>query len=513
MKNINKLTLVLLIVILTSCSKSLDINIDPKQPVTTAPALRLPAILGNMAYHLYSHARFSSYHSYYVTSRYNSSKIEALWNYNDVTRLGAWRWHYFDVGSNCLGMIERAEIDKASNYKGVGKIMLAFSYLTATDSFGDMPYKEAYSGIYYPKYDTQEAIYKEIAKILDEGIADLNNSSASDPTMDGIADLVYQGNLGHWKAFAEAVRARLLLHTANFQNGYDEVISTVNTSLVGFSDAVINYPKAPTKDWEKNMWGPSIPNPQWNFADIVNVLNNSVNTDLFMDYMTVGDAALTYDPRLFKLTTPGTRNTYYGAKLSEGLVVPNWPVPIPPAEPVPPVMDDFANLYNGYWTADNSPFPYILKEELYFIKAEAAFYKGDKSTAFDAYKEGIKLNMLRLGIGQADINSFMASSKIKQDAASLEISDIMVQKYIALYLQSETWVDMRRYGYSAKAYPGIYYPSKVLAEWGGKWIQRLPYDNQTEYIYNPQEMARLGATARNWVFTPVWWADKSTLKN
>ncbi|MNE94803.1 hypothetical protein D3C80_1928130 [compost metagenome] len=89
----------------------------------------------------------------------------------------------------------------------------------------------------------------------------------------------------------------------------------------------------------------------------------------------------------------------------------------------------------------------------------------------------------------------------------------MVQKYIALYLQAETWVDLRRYGYNAKAYPGIYYPAKASSEWAGKWIQRLPYDNQTEYIYNPQEMARLGATARNWVFTPVWWADKSTLKN
>jgi hypothetical protein len=513
MKNIFKLIPVLLIVILTSCSKNLDINIDPKQPVTTAPNLRLPAILGNMAYHLYSHARFSSYHSFYITSRYNTSKIEALWNYNDVTRLGAWRWHYFDVGSNCLGMIERAEVDGTYNYRGVGKIMLAFSYLTATDSFGDMPYKEAYKGIYYPKYDTQEVVYAEIAKLLNDGIADLNKSNASDPTMNGTADLIYQGDLSKWKAFAEAVKARLLLHTANFQNGYDAVLSAVNTSLSGFSDAVFKYPTTPTKDWERNMWGASIARPEWNFAEIVNMLNNSVSTDLFMSYMTVGEPGLKFDPRLFKLTTPGVKNTYYGAKASEGLVVPNWPVPIPPAEPVPPVMDDFANLYNGHWTADNSPFPYILKEELYFIKAEAAFYKADHVTAFDAYKEGIKLNMQRLGVAESEITAYLASSKIKQDAASLEISDIMVQKYIALYLQAETWVDLRRYGYNAKAYPGIYYPAKASSEWAGKWIQRLPYDNQTEYIYNPQEMARLGATARNWVFTPVWWADKSTLKN
>ncbi|MCD0487454.1 SusD/RagB family nutrient-binding outer membrane lipoprotein [Pedobacter sp. MC2016-14] len=510
MKTMFKLLPIVLLVLLVSCKKQLDINIDPVQPVTTTPSLRLPAILGNMAYHLYSHARYSSYHSFYITSRYNTSKIEALWNYNDVTRLGAWRWHYFDVGSNCRGMIERSESDGANNYKGVGKIMLAFSYLTATDSFGDMPFKEAYSGSYNPKYDTQQEVYAGIVSLLNEGIEDLNRSGASDPTMNATADLIYQGNLNKWKSFAEAVRARLLLHTANFDGGYDAVLSTVNASLTGFSDAVLKYPESPTRDWEKNMWGPSIPNPQWNFADIVNILNTSVSTDLFMKYLTVGDPGLNYDPRLYKLTSPGVKGAYNGARLSEGLVVPNWPT-VPGT--VAPTMDDFANLYNGYWTKDGSPFPYILKEELYFIKAEAAFYKNDNVTALAAYREGVKLNMQRLGITEGEIGSFLSSSKIKQDASLLTISDILVQKYVALYLQSETWVDMRRHGYSTEAYPGIYYPARVLTEWGGRWIQRLPYDNQTEYIYNPQEMARLGATSRSWVFTPVWWADRSTLKN
>ena len=502
MKKIFKLIPILLLVSFTSCKK-LDINIDPVQPVTTAPNLRLPAILGNMAYHLYSHARFASYHSFYVTSRERSSKIESLWNYNDVTRLGAWRWHYFDVGSNCLGMIERAEIDGAENYKGVGKILLAYSYLTATDSFGDMPFKEAYSGSYNPKYDTQEEVYVGIANLLDEGISDLNNSTAADAKMDANSDLIYGGDLNKWKAFAEAVKARMLLHTANFQGGYDAVLNTVNRSLGGFSDAVFKFPEAPTREWEKNLWGPSIPNPQWNFADIVNALNTSMSTDLFMNYMTVNDAGLVYDPRLFKLTTPGANSKYLGAQLSEGITDDDLPAGT--------TVADFANLYNGYWTSDNSPLPYILKEELYFIKAEAAFYKQDLNTAHAAYKEGIKLNMQRLKVAEGEITAYLGSSKVRQDPAELTISDIMVQKYIALYLQSESWVDMRRHKYNQEAYPGIYYPANVLAEWGGRWIQRLPYDNQTEYIYNPEEMARLGATARSWVFTPVWWAEKSEL--
>ncbi len=500
----------MLIVVLASCSK-LDINVNPVQPVTTEANLRLPAILGNMAYHIYSQARFTSYHSLYLNSRYNSSNNGYTaplvhWNYTLAQRIGAWRWHYFDVGSNCLGMIERAERDGANNYKGVGKIVLAFSYLTATDVFGDMPYTEAYTGIYYPKYDTQDVVYAGVLSLLNEGIEALNSASSADPVMDSSADLIYGGDINKWKAFAEAVRARLLLHTASFEKNYDEVLAVTNAALAGFSDAMFRYAEAPSRDWETNMWGPDIPRPEWNFADITNVLESSVHTDFFMNYLTVNDPGLKYDPRLLKLTTPGVKGVYNGAMISEGLAVKNWPKDTPV-----PAMEDFAKLYNGYWTSDNSPQPYILKEELYFIKAEAAFYQNDRNTAFEAYREGIRLNMERLGVSAGEITGYLSSSKVKHDASELTVSDIMGQKYIAMYLQPESWVDMRRYKYSAKAYPGIYYPKNVTSDAAGRWLQRMPYDPQTEPIYNPRELERLGANARNWLFVPVWWAEKSQL--
>ncbi|WP_207428726.1 SusD/RagB family nutrient-binding outer membrane lipoprotein [Pedobacter sp. SYSU D00535] len=507
MKKIFRLIPVLVLLIATSCEK-LDINTNPVQPVTTSSNLRLPAILGNMAYHAYSHARYSSFHSFYLTSRYNTLAEEARWDYNQITRMGAWRWHYFDVGSNCIGLIERAEEEGSHNYMGVAKIILALSYLTATDSFGDMPFNQAYTGTFNPVYDPQEVVYQGVAKLLDEGIADIQRSGSGAQVMNEKSDLLYKGDMSKWIAFAHAIKARMLLHTANFQDGYDEVLAEAGAALNGFGDAIFNYSTAPTKDWERNMWGPTIPRPEWNFADIVNELNNTVSTDFFINYMKVNDQGLVHDPRLYKLTTPGAKNAYNGARASEGLTVEGWPTPT-----TPPTMDDFANLYNGYWTADNSPYPLFLKEELYFIKAEAAFYKNDKNTAYEAYRDGIMANMTRLGVASADIASYMASSKVKQSAGELLISDIMMQKYVALYLQPETWVDMRRYGYSATAYPGIYRPLNVLPEFGDKWIQRFPYDPQTEYIYNPQEIKRLGATARNWVLTPVWWAEKSQLKN
>ncbi|MFZ4862612.1 SusD/RagB family nutrient-binding outer membrane lipoprotein [Sphingobacterium sp. Mn56C] len=495
------------VVTLTACHK-LDMNYNPVQPVTVPSSQRLPAIQANLAYSLYAQARFAAYHSYYLTSRTGNSNAQTdTWNYNSITRMGAWRWHYFDVGSNIAGpagMLIRSNEDGDNNFTGVGKILLALSYLSATDVFGDMPFEQAYTGSFNPLYDSQEKIYAGIGKLLDEGIYELQHVSPTARTMNGTADLIYKGDYTKWIALANGIKARLKLHTANFTDGYSEVVSAVNAALSDFDDALFRYPAQSTLNWEKNLWGEARPNPEWQFADIRNDLLNSLPTDVLMKALTVDQQSNTFDPRLYKLTTPGANKKYLGAKMSEGLRDVNLPSGT--------VYQDFANLYNGFWTADSSPYPYMIKEELYFIKAEALFYLNDIHGAYNAYKMGVETNLKRLEVEPGLITSFLGSTKIVQDAGKLKIADIMMQKWVALYLQAESWVDMRRYKYSLNAYPDLYYPKYALAEWGGRYIQRFVYDPQTEYVYNPKEIERLGAAARDWVFMPLWWTEKSLLK-
>ena len=497
---VNTLIILVAFIMATSCNK-LDLNYNPVQPVTVPSNQRLPAIQANLAYSLYSQARFAAYHSYYITSRTGTIDATDRWYYNP-NRMGAWRWHYFDVGSNIIGpagMLLRASEDGDNNYIGVGKIMLALSYLTATDVFGDMPFDEAYNGTFNPKYDTQEHVYEGVEQLLNEGISELQNVSASARSMNASADLIYGGNYNKWIALAEAVRARMKLHTANFTNGYTDVVTAANKALQNFDDALFKYPSKSDIAYEKNLWGESRANPEWQFADIRNDLPGSLPTDVLMKALTVDATNNIYDPRLYKLTIPGSNNKYLGAKMSEGL---NGTV-----------YQDYAYLYSGYWTADSSAYPYFIKEELYFIKSEALFYMNDKQGAYNAYKQGVETNLRRLGVEEGQIINFLGSNKLVQSPADLKISDIMMQKWVALYLQGESWVDIRRYGYGKHAYPDLYYPKNALSEWGGRYIQRFVYDPQTEYVYNPKEIARLGAGARDWVFTPLWWAEKSTLKN
>lgn len=478
------------------CEDFLDVNESLDNDERTTPNYMLPAVLGNMAYAHYSQGETAAYITQYVTTEFGTSAVKDRWDYRSVLRINPWRRHYFDVAGNAHKMIEFAEEEGSDNYVGVGKIMYAYSFLTATDIFGDMPVLDAFTGIYNPTYDAQDIVYAEVEKILDEAIQNLLQANPdTDRAMTSSEDHIYQGDNQKWLSFAYAIKARMKLHTASFTGGYNDILDLVDLARPNWEEPLYAFMTDADSDWQRNLWGPSRPSPQWDFADIRNTLNSSVHTNFFMNAMTLSGE---HDPRLYELTTPGANENYLSVPASEGLSGND--------------IDDFAVLYDGYWTRDDSPFVFITNEELYFIEAEAAFYANDKERAFQAYLNGVNANFQRLGIG-SQFTAYSESAAMAQSASLLQISHIMMQKYIALYLHPETWVDMRRYKYSNSAYPALQYPTNALDIYQGQWIVRLPYDPQTEYIYNPNEIARLGARDDLWVVTPFWWIENSTLSN
>ncbi|WP_236978903.1 SusD/RagB family nutrient-binding outer membrane lipoprotein [Membranihabitans maritimus] len=475
-----------------SCDDFLDINESVDTPETTSPNYLLPAIQGNMASTHYEQGETVSYFTRYVTTIFGTSSQKDRWDYRNTLRVGLWRKNYFDVAGNAQKMIEIAREEGADNYTGVGLTMKALSFLTTTDIFGEMPVDDAFTGIYNPTYDDQDMVYEYIGQWLDEGIKHMEMSDEGDRLMDGSADLLYQGNMANWVSFAYGIKARMLLHTANFEGHYEEVLAAVDKAYSHWKDPRYIYSEDPVNDWERNLWGPSRARPQWDF--VANYLNNSVSTDFFMNAINLSGEL---DPRIKKLTSSGENGNYYSIPSSEGLSGLS--------------QNDFADLYNGYWTSDDSPIIYMTEEELNFIEAEAAFYAGDLNRALAAYEQGIRNNFIRLGVTLDSIGMYMDSPAVVQSSDELMVSDIMMQKYIALYLQPETWVDMRRYHYNPDVYTGLEYPENALELYEGKYIQRLPYDPQTEYIYNPNEIERLGAREPLWLVNMVWWAEESTL--
>jgi hypothetical protein len=92
----------------------------------------------------------------------------------------------------------------------IARILKAYMFHRMTDLYGDIPYSEVgriKEGIGYPKYDTQQSIYDDLLKELDEAQAAISGSASQL----GSADLYYGGDAGKWKKFANSLMLRVAM--------------------------------------------------------------------------------------------------------------------------------------------------------------------------------------------------------------------------------------------------------------------------------------------------------------
>ena len=115
---------------------------------------------------------------------------------------------------NIIDVMNNWEGDPAyTNEYQMCRILKAYMFQNMTDLYGDVPYSEAGQGystnpIPYPKYDTQEAIYDDLLKELDEAQAALSTSAGN--TI-GAADVIYGGDAAKWKKFANSLMLRVAM--------------------------------------------------------------------------------------------------------------------------------------------------------------------------------------------------------------------------------------------------------------------------------------------------------------
>jgi len=181
--------------------------------------------------------------------------------------------------------------------------------------------------------------------------------------------------------------------------------------------------------------------------------------------------------------------------------------------------------------------------EMLFIKAEVYMRKGDAGDAYTAYLAGIQAHMDMMQnklaewksegytktnpdmapMSDSAIQAYLSSSAVAQGAGTLKMSDIMLQKYIAMGCSIENWNDMRRFDFSAGDIGnfGIVYPGydrgplfTGQAELTGGsptdvryWMRRWALPPTYEINYNSVNTLALNPHAGDpniWSM-PVWW--------
>lgn len=566
MKQRKSIILVLLVVLLApaiGCKKYLNVNSDPDTIQEPSPSSVLPPMLANMAYGLQRDGR---YISKYVANfhAYSSGITDATYDNHGYTfsstNMGDTWWSvYYGLGKNLNYIIEKGLKTEQYDYVGVAYAIKAWSFQALTDEHGEVIYKEAWRDTtYFFHYDPQEVVYRGVDSLCRIALQYMAQSASQSISTLKTGDLTYLGDLKKWKKFVYGVLARNYNHLSNKAGRYnaDSVIKYCDSSFTSVNDDFV-IPFDGTRLDNSNYMGP--------FRNTMNLYRQSNFIIKLLDGTTLtgSNAAVNRDPRILHMLSASADTTngnggYYGINpgLSEPYVALNPPSSylttdgLPPTsgtaltnwrnarkKTVTPYGDSLYTITAGmpteslgkYLFKNKSVMPVMTYAELQFIKAEAALRNNLPDVAYTAYMNGINahydfINRSYSGyrsyapvyniipISSAERARYMASDNVKKSAGALRLTDIMLQKYIAMwgwgYL--ETWVDLRRYHYTDNdpvtlepVYKNYTLP---LTFANGKAAYRIRPNYQSEYVWNLDELAKWGGNKSDYHTIECWFS-------
>ena len=534
-----------LIIMGVSCSKKIDeAYANPNYDVKVAPEGLLPQIVASMAGNYGAHGPMNDirYIGAYVQNfayANTLSNFDRMGYTNTDVAQSFWRSHYYDIGQNNVRMIAWAIENKQWDYAGVGKAIFAWSWLNLTTYHGEVVLKEAFNTDQITfQYDKQEDVYTEVRKLSHEALSYLNKTgdNASQTSLAKGDAFFYKGDVSKWKKFVYGVLARSFNHLTNKADyKADSVLFYTNLAMKESTDDGLVKFTASLVSATNNMFGPF----RANLGGASTVSPTAIRQGAFIaNLMSGANSAFpgVADPRAIYILRLNANNTFKGVEPNKGQAVlaandrPEnfWGVPQISANNTAPAND----LNCRFIFRNDAPFPVMTATEISFMRAEAAFLKGDRATALVAYKDGIAkhfdllMNYYNTNVPAASLltatikANFLANPLVvPANAANLTLSMIMLQKYIAMfgYGTFETWTDMRRYHYvdldkttGKQVFTDFVAPTGtgLFEDNGGKLVYRMRPRFNSEYVWNINELGRIGATQLDYHTKEQWFSQK-----
>ncbi len=543
MKKLYILILVLSLVTITSCNKAIDEAYANQNSFIRTPIEGLlpqitSAFAGNYGGHgSLNDARFTGSYTQnfaYATAADTYDQMFAGLTDNNASW---YRVHYYDFGENLIKVIKWGTEEKKWDYVGVANAIFAFSWLTLTDIHGEVTLKEAFNPSQLTfKYDTQPEVYEFARNQCFTALEYLNRTgdNVSQANLAKGDQFFYGGDVNKWKKFVYAILARYHNHLTNKATyKADSVIYYANLSMQTNADnATVKY-AATSVSATNNYLGP--------LRNNIGSLGRFIRQSEFIANLMNGTNtafATVADPRAWYLLRGNANGTIKGVPPNRGQL--NGLAQADRPESFLGVSQNAATVVNTapatdvncrYIFRNASPTPIITASEVQFMKAEAALIKGDRATALAAYRLGIQLNFDLL-MSDYNVNiptgrtitttirdAFLNNPLVVPTAANLTLSHIMLQKYIALYGYGnyETWVDLRRYHYNKdldvnglSVYRDFAVPTgtALYIDNGGNPIYRVRPRFNSEYVWNLEELKRIGADANNYHTKECWFSMK-----
>jgi hypothetical protein len=500
--------------ILTACTKDFEgMNTDPNK-ITAVSEREMPFMFAK------AQSAAAMDRSFYQTVQNLGADLYAQYYASSVTSFQAdryvltpdwqrrfWTVVYVNTAPQLKSILDNKE--PTSGEFALASIWWVYTFHRLTDHFGPVPYFQAVEPIDAIPYDSQEAIYEDFFKRLDEAVVNLTAMGNNATVFKGY-DLIYDGNVANWIKFANTLRLRLALR-----------ISAVNP--------------AKAKEEAEKAYTAGVFTANVDNANLMKVLEGNDSNGLaqvaawneFAMSSTMASYLKGYaDPRLEQYFQPDVTNNKYSS-LRNGL---------PPSALNNPrnTSAQNSNVGNSWvtWNPDAKSWtPNLVREqpimnaaEAYFLRAEGALNGWDMGgDAQELYKQGVATSLQQWGAENGTANAYVESEAVPiapEDAnnspavsttpikwstdVNVQRMQIATQKWLAIFPDGmEAWAEYRRTNYPV-LYPLVQSDNTDLPV--GTFINRLPYP-LTEETSNATELqkgrALLGGADN--AATKVWW--------
>jgi len=480
----------------TSCDDGFaEINTNPTQAIDINPNFQFTWVQlrtsggryenwrANLIYssmmmqHLAATCGYWSGDKYSYNGGYSSSLIDRAYNeqVKDVVDL--------------INTLEGGEVGDQTML-GMARIWKVVVFQRLTDTYGDIPYfeagKGAIEGIDFPAYDSQESIYMDMLKELEEGVAQLGSGGF------GSADIMFGGDVEKWKKFGNSMMLRLAMRLSEVDAGTAQawtakaIAGGVMSSNA--DDAFLEHTNGP-EGINQNGIGQVLDKSN-GFGDDCPRLSNTM-----VDWM---DA--TGDPRraIFGVPVGGVIKGMPNG-LDATTIVDN---------PTGGSVDDFSRI-NPAIVRVESPMMFQTHGEVELLLAEASMRGWHSGDAAMHYANGVRSAMNlwahydeTLAVDPGVIDTYLAANPF--DAAT-GMSQIGWQYWAATFLNEyESFSNWRRTG-TPELVP-VNFPGNAT---GGQIPLRLAA-SPSEATLNPNwqsaaDRQGLSADFQSHLTVPVWW--------
>lgn len=491
-----------------SCDENFDeINTNKVDPTTLSPLFLLNQGIVDMRYRDgFTTLQDLSYNFgivQQIITPFGSSLAGA--NYNQLNLSVAqhiWQNTYRNALKNIVDAVEKSREDPLSaNLYQSARIWKAYAYMALTDNYGDIPYFQGARGfidqIVDPVYDTQEAIYNDILKELEEATAALNPAN---PRV--TSEILYGGDPVLWRKFGYSLMLRAAMRLskvdpAKAQNfvskavaggliqSNDENAVLRNTSVfnnylgvhLGAREKANYYLTAPFVNHLKDNNDPRLRSISIRHVGATNGPSQTI-------------ARITRDPALQIGMPMGHDDVSINSVLAANGVVSLW---------------DFsqANIYTVLKI--DAPQFILTYAQTQLLLAEAAVRGWVPGNAADYYAAGIRANMEQMAlydgdamIPTADIDQYIASNPL---VSGRELELINTEYWIAAFLDgSELFANFRRSGY-----PILQKNPYAGSEITGDFIRSMPYPDSERVVNLANLQEALNRQGPNNLDRRVWW--------